>query len=112
MRHARELAGPDTSIGLVQWKEQNLLQAVGPTVEFGFKQPATEQLRRAVAWLDQDPAGRRLLLSQPEALSSCFSDDAGSVVSVGAANRRDWFLVARPAITASCFGAALDDQSP
>jgi 4-amino-4-deoxy-L-arabinose transferase-like glycosyltransferase len=112
MRQARELAGRDTVIGLVQWKEQNLLQAVGPTAEFGFKQPAAEQLRRGVAWLDQDPAGRRLLLSQPKQQPSCFSDAPGAVLAVGAANRRDWFLVARPAISARCFGADLVDQSP
>ena len=109
MRHARELAGPETVIGLVQWKEQNLLQAIGPTAEFGFKQPATEQLRRAVAWLDQDPANRRVLLSQSKEQPACF---AGEVVAVGTANRRDWFLVARPAITARCFGAGLEDQAP
>ncbi len=112
MRHARELAGPDTVIGLVQWKEQNLLQAIGPTAEFGFKQPAAEQLRRAVAWLEQDPANRRVLLSQPQQQPSCFSDAAGAVVAVGAANRRDWFLVSRPAISARCFGAGLVDQAP
>jgi len=112
MRHARELAGPDTSIGLVQWKEQNLLQAIGPTVEFGFRQPAAEQLRRAVAWLEQEPVHRRVLFSQPKAQPSCFSDSADAVVAVGTANRRDWFLVARPAITARCFGAGLEDQSP
>jgi len=109
MRNARQLAGPETVIGLVQWKEQNLLQAIGPTAEFGFKQPATEQLRRAVAWLDQDPANRRVLLSQSKQQPSCL---AGAVVAVGTANRRDWFLVARPAITARCFDAGLADQAP
>src|SRR3546814_8209978 len=36
MREARDLAGPGTEVGLVAWREQNLLQARGPTVEFGF----------------------------------------------------------------------------
>src|SRR3546814_6020406 len=35
MREARELAGPGTEVGLVAWREQNMLQARGPTVEFG-----------------------------------------------------------------------------
>jgi 4-amino-4-deoxy-L-arabinose transferase-like glycosyltransferase len=112
MRHARELAGPETAIGLVQWKEQNLLQAVGPTAEFGFRQPAQEQLRRGIAWLDQDPMHRRLLLSQPDSEPACFAGAQDAVVAVGTANRREWYLVARPAITDRCFGAGLVDQSP
>src|SRR3546814_2911007 len=31
MREARDLAGPGTEVGLVAWREQNLLQARGPT---------------------------------------------------------------------------------
>jgi 4-amino-4-deoxy-L-arabinose transferase-like glycosyltransferase len=112
MLRARELAGPTTGIGLVEWKEQNLLQAVGPTAEFGFRQPAPEQLRRAVAWLDQDPAHRRVLLSQPRDQPSCFTSDPAAVTVVGTANRRDWYLVARSAISQRCFGANLEDQSP
>ena len=112
MRHARELAGPEVSIGLVEWKEQNLLQAVGPTEEFGYKQPAAEQLRRAVAWLDQDPAHRRVLFSQPRARPSCFAGASTAVDLVGTANRRDWYLVARPAISERCFAAGLDLAPP
>jgi len=112
MRHARELAGPDMIIGLVEWKEQNLLQAVGPTEEFGYKQKAQVQLRRAVSWLDEDPAHRRVLFSQPRTESPCFVDVDNSVQTVGTANRRNWFLVARPAIGDACFGAGLEDQAP
>jgi hypothetical protein len=112
MRHARELAGPGTAIGLVQWKEQNLLQALGPTAEFGFRQPAPEQLRRGVAWLDAAPARRRLLLTQPRAQPTCFAEVPGAVQRVGTANRRDYYLVKRAAILPRCFGATLSDQSP
>ncbi|MEO8160785.1 MAG: glycosyltransferase family 39 protein, partial [Arenimonas sp.] len=73
MQRAREVAGPDTTIGLVAWKEQNLLQAVGPTVEFGFRREAAAQLHDAGAWLEADPRQRRLLLSQPRGASTCFA---------------------------------------
>ena len=112
MQRARDLAGPATPIGLVEWKEQNLLQAVGPTEEFGYRRSGKEQLHDAIAWLDADPAARRVLFSQPRGAPSCFVGTDSGVQSVGTANRRDWFLVARPAIGPRCFGAGLEDQSP
>jgi hypothetical protein len=48
MRRARSMAG-DAEIGLVAWKEQNLLQAQGPVVEFGFRRPVDAQLRAGIA---------------------------------------------------------------
>src|SRR3546814_2634720 len=50
MREARDLAGPGTEVGLVAWREQNLLQARGPTVEFGFTRTPVQQWNAAVAW--------------------------------------------------------------
>jgi 4-amino-4-deoxy-L-arabinose transferase-like glycosyltransferase len=112
MHRARELAGPETGIGLVEWKEQNLLQAVGPTTEFGYRQPAVEQLRRALVWLEQDSAHRLLLLSQPKDGPACFAGSDKAIELVGTANRRDWYLATRAAITQACFGDALIDPSP
>lgn len=112
MVRARALAGPDVNIGLVAWKEQSLLQAVGPTEEFGYKQPAETQLRRAVTWLDSDPLHRRVLFSQPRGKKACFDESASGVELIGTANRRNWYLVARPAIDEKCFGNELEDQSP
>ncbi|MFA6984957.1 MAG: glycosyltransferase family 39 protein [Arenimonas sp.] len=112
MRDARERAGPDVSIGLVAWKEQNLLQAVGPTEEFGYKQPAELQLQRAVAWLDQDASRRRVFFSQPRGRTTCFDGVGHDVEWVGTANRRDWYLVTRAAIGERCFDSGAEDQSP
>jgi 4-amino-4-deoxy-L-arabinose transferase-like glycosyltransferase len=109
MQRARTLAGVDTQIGLVGWKEQNLLQAVGPTTEFGFRREVSEQLRDASAWLDAAPAQRRLLLSQPRRGATCFAGDA---VKVGTANRRDWYLAASGAIAPACYADAYTDRSP
>src|SRR5690606_20822887 len=91
MQRARELAGPATTIGLVDWKEQNLLQAVGPVAEFGFRQPPREQLRRALDWAGEGD-GRRLLVAVGEDLACLDFRERPGVVLVGVANRRQWWL--------------------
>ena len=111
MLRARSLAGPDATIALVKWKEQNLLQAIGPTVDFGYRRDPDEQLRMASAWMEADPANRRVLMSQPGEGRTCFGGRARDVQKVGTANRRDWYLVARPALTAACYKAAFIDRS-
>jgi 4-amino-4-deoxy-L-arabinose transferase-like glycosyltransferase len=99
MRAARAQAGPDVEIGLVGWREQQLLQAVGPTAEFGFRQPWDEQLRRGVAWMAQSPRDRELLVNE-DALQACV--DLGRSVEVGRANRRAWWLVPAAAVVGEC----------
>ena len=102
MQQARALAGPTPSIGLVDWKEQNLLQAVGPTAEFGFRASREEQLRRAVVWLRAAPAQRRLLVQEADAGEpDCLRLDAAHAQRVGVANRRVWWLAGDAALT-SC----------
>ena len=91
MQRARGLAGPRATIGLVDWKEQNLLQAVGPVAEFGFRQPPEVQLARGRDWLAGDPSTRVLMLQASDALA-CVDTRVGAV-RVGTANRRDWWLV-------------------
>ena len=44
MEQARRIAGPEATIGLLAWKEQNLLMAQGPVTEFGFLKPWPQQL--------------------------------------------------------------------
>jgi 4-amino-4-deoxy-L-arabinose transferase-like glycosyltransferase len=100
MQQARTLAGPRVEIGLVDWKEQNLLQAVGPTSEFGFMQPRAVQLRRGVAWLRATP-GRRLLVQGDEP-GECVRLDAAHAQKVGVANRRTWWLAGPDAVAGAC----------
>lgn len=91
MHAARDLAGPGTTIGLVDWKEQNLLQAVGPMAEFGFRAEPLVQLARGRAWMAQAPGERVLMLQSSKALA-CVDTSAGGR-RVGTANRRVWWLV-------------------
>jgi hypothetical protein len=89
MARARGEAGTAT-VGLVAWKEQNLLQAQGPTVEFGFKRAPAEQFASGLAWLRAEPASRRLFVLA-EAMPACV--DRGRARFLGTANRRAWYLL-------------------
>ena len=64
MARGHALAG-DATLGLVAWKEQNLLQAQGPVEEFGFRKPVEAQLR-ARHRVDAKPrrTTRRLFVQQ------------------------------------------------
>lgn len=99
MREARERVGPDATIGLVAWKEQNLLMAQGPVVDFGFLQPWDKQLGEALEWQAGDPAKRQIFILD-EAMGRCI--DKAKATSVGYANRRRWWLVPSEAVIAGC----------
>ena len=107
MRQARAMAG-DATIGLVAWKEQNLLQARGPTVEFGFKRAPEAQLADGIDWMREAPASRRLFVLE-EGLGDCVLRDLAR--PVGTANRRRWLLLDASAIAPAC-GASRDDRRP
>ena len=91
----------DATIGLVGWREQNLLQAQGPTVEFGFKRAPEAQLADGVDWMRAAPASRRLFVLD-QGLDDCVLRDRAQVV--GTANRRRWLLLDADAIAPPCLG--------
>jgi 4-amino-4-deoxy-L-arabinose transferase-like glycosyltransferase len=99
MRHARELAGPGVEIGLVAWKEQNLLMADGPVRDFGFVNPWDKQLQEAMQWQAENPAERPLFILE-DALGRCIDREKATLV--GHANRREWWLVSAAAIVPGC----------
>ena len=109
MLQARTLAGEATTLGLVAWEEQNLLQARGAVTEFGFKAPEAQQLQRAHAWLQEAGVAKRIFIGwyaeqpRPEAFA-CIDLDAGDVQFVGVANRRDWWLLGPQALAACSSG--------
>jgi hypothetical protein len=110
MLRARLKAGPDTEIGLVTWKEQNMLQARGKTVEFGFLQPPRVQLAHGIAWLRQSPQTRRLMVNQlPD--FDCIAFGGPGTQSLEKANRRAWWLLEAGALEA-CDISALSVPAP
>jgi hypothetical protein len=100
MIRARAEAGPNTEIGLVAWKEQNMLQASGPVTDFGYRQSATVQLARGMIWLQENPQRRILMVNQVEALD-CIDYDGPDAIHLEKSNRRTWWLV-KPGALAGC----------
>lgn len=111
MVRARVIAGPEATIGLVAWKEQNLLMARGPVTEFGFMRPWPQQYAEAVRWLNEDPA-HRWIFSLDDAMGQCV--DRQHAIHVGRANRREWWMFKPDAIVRGCIphsaGSAADDN--
>lgn len=99
MARARAIAGQGAPIGLVAWKEQNLLMLRGPVAEFGFLEPWPEQYAQAVRWLRADPT-RRWVFSRAAAMGSCV--DRQKAKFAGHANRRDWWMFQLGATRAGC----------
>jgi 4-amino-4-deoxy-L-arabinose transferase-like glycosyltransferase len=107
MLHARRIAGADANIGLLAWKEQNLLMAQGPVTEFGFLKPWPQQYTDAVAWLQAAPT-QRWVFSLQQAMGSCV--DRRRATYVGHANRREWWMFQANAVNPGCVpGTAHDD---
>ena len=98
MRRVGETIGTDAQLGLVGWREQQLLMADRPATDFGFKRPKPEQFDAGLAWLRQAPASRWLLV-QDAALPACV--DRAQARDMGNANRRRWWLLSIRA-SASC----------
>ena len=89
--------GPAAQLGLVDWREQNFLQAPRTPVDFGFKVPVAEQWRRASAWAEAAPA-QRWILANAKTLPGCV--DHAAVVEAGQSNRNTWVLVPGAAVEA------------
>lgn len=90
MTEAGATIGRDAELGLVAWREQQLLMADRPAVTFGFRVPFRSQLQRALAWQAAAP-GRRWLLVQDAAMAPCI--DRQRALRMDNANRRGWWLV-------------------
>jgi 4-amino-4-deoxy-L-arabinose transferase-like glycosyltransferase len=99
MQQARQQAGTETEIGLLNWKEQNLLQARGPTVNFGFLRYYPHQHAEAMAWLRAKPETRRILAQNGE---PCVDYQHPAAQKIGVSNRREWWLIAAPALVPGC----------
>lgn len=103
----------DGQLGLVAWKEQNLLmaRALGAgarTQEFGFLAPFHVQMARAIAWQRHDPA-RRWLLVQAPAVPACVRREQVQVI--GISNRREWWLLPARAMPPGCEAVAAADAA-
>lgn len=108
METARRRAGPEAEIALVGWREQNLLRAVPPVREFGYKAEWRSQWNEATAWAQAAP-GRRRVFFLEEAATPCLRP--GSVVRVGQSHRRDWLIVRGRDVETSSLTPPLADEA-
>ncbi len=99
MKRVGERIGPDAQLGMVAWREQNLLQADRPVTEFGFKADWATQWAKAGPWVAEQPT-RRWLFVLRDALPACV--DRAQVVAIGQSNRNQWLLVPGTAWHAGC----------
>lgn len=102
MVRADRAIGPSGQMGMVLWREENLLQAQRPVVEFGFSRKAPEQLRDARAWQAQDPANRWIFLTE-EAVDDCTV--MTEVRFLGTANHVRFWLMPASATRPGCVPA-------
>lgn len=98
MREVGVAIGPDAQLGLVGWREQQLLMADRPVAEFGFKRDATLQFADALAWQRQASVAPRWLLVEGSVLPGCV--DTAGARDMGNANRRRWWLLPAAASSA------------
>lgn len=99
MRTVARTIGPEAELGLVAWREQNLLQADRPAATFGFRRTPSQQMHAALAWQRARPQAR-WILTQEEAMGECV--DAALAVPLTQSNRRDWWLFRAEAVRPSC----------
>jgi len=99
MDKVHERIGPDAQLGMVAWREQNLLQTHPQATDFGFKRPVAEQWEDAARWAAQDPR-RRWLFVLDQAMTPCA--DRNEVIDIGSANRNKWQLLPGTALDANC----------
>lgn len=105
MRDVGQRIGPEAELGLVDWKEQQLLMADRPAATFGFKAPLPLQWQRAMQWARAAP-GRRWLLVQAGSLPACVA--AADVQALRITNRRQWSLLPARALA----GCATPQSTP
>ena len=91
MRAVGVALGPDAQLGLVGWREQQLLMADRPAKDFGFKRDPKLQFADGLKWQRQAPSSPRWLLVEGATLPACV--DKPMSRNMGNANRREWWLL-------------------
>jgi 4-amino-4-deoxy-L-arabinose transferase-like glycosyltransferase len=107
MAKVRAQLRPGDAVGLVAWKEQNLLMLDRPAVDFGFSRPWVRQYADAIAWQAQDPEHRWLFVQEP-AMGACVH--RGRAIDLGHANRREWWLFKADAVIPGCVPAHVKEE--
>ena len=102
MSHVGRIIGPHAELGLVGWREQQLLMADRPAVDFGFKRDPAMQFEDGVRW--QTQSENRWLLVEGESPPACVP--RARAQDMGNTNGRNWWLLSQGATRICEQGAA------
>jgi len=91
MRAVGATIGPQAELGLVGWREQQMLMADRPAADFGFRQPLSVQFAAGLRWQQARPQQRWLLVEQGDGLPACV--DRAHARDMGLTNGRRWWLL-------------------
>lgn len=87
--------GPDAELALVDWKEQFILFADRPVVNFGYiRSDRLQESKEAMHWMLQGK--NRWVLTRKRYLQPCI--DPKRALDLGIQHRRHWFLINRQAM--------------
>lgn len=108
MQRVGQRIGPEAELGMLAWREQNMLQADRPVTDFGFKASWQQQWAKAGPWLAHAPE-RRWLFVLKQAVPACI--DPAQRIDIGESNRNQWQLVPGTAWHAGCVATASDTNT-
>ena len=106
MADAQTHMSTQDEIGLVDWKEQNMLMLDRRAADFGFNAPTSVQFARATQW-QALASSTRWIFAQEPAIGNCVRRDRA--INVGRANRRDWWMFKTNAVIPGCAPPNSDD---
>ncbi|KTF34248.1 ArnT family glycosyltransferase [Xanthomonas vesicatoria] len=107
MQRVGQRIGPRAELGMLAWREQNLLQADRAVTDFGFKAGWQQQWDKAGPWLAQAPEKRWLFVLK-QAVPACI--DPAQRIDIGESNRNQWQLVPGTAWHAGCIAPTTDAE--
>lgn len=99
MQRADQRIGANGELALISWREEIMLRALRPPVEFGFLTPLQTQWQRARRWQNAAPDSRWIMIKQ-EDLPACVARERA--VLLGHANRLTWWLLPADAVQSTC----------
>jgi len=101
MAKVETITGPGAWLAMPAYDEEFLLQSRQPSVQFGDNTPASDQFRRAFAWLQQDDSRWMFALQHRAKNYACIDPDR--VIDMGIQNNDKWWLIPATAV-AQCEG--------
>jgi 4-amino-4-deoxy-L-arabinose transferase-like glycosyltransferase len=109
MHRVAAALGPEAKLGLVDWREQYVLQADRQVVHFGYRRGGSPgELADALAWVVRGP--HRWLMIANNDFNACIGQAERR--DVGRRNDQHWYLLNRAGLSRACRRRALQSGPP